>query len=114
MVLSHAPFLRKGVAPELELHGSDASLSIDRITGAVRLFRTDADPETVATLPDEGQGNRFKQYAFPGLRDRIEDRPCPHPGLDDGYRVQLFTEAAARSARQGGWVELSAIEDELD
>ena len=113
MVLSHAPFLRKGVAPELELHGSDASLSIDRITGAVRLFRTDADPETVETLPDEGQGNRFKQYAFPGLRDRIEGTPCVHPGLDDGYRVQLFTEAAARSARQGGWVELSAIEDEL-
>ena len=113
MVLSHASFLRKGVAPELELHGSDASLSIDRISGAVRLFRTDADPETAATLPDEGQGNRFKQYAFPGLRDRIEGTPCVHPGLDDGYRVQLFTEAAARSARQGGWVELSAIEDEL-
>jgi len=66
----------------------------------------------VATLPAEGQGNRFKQYAFPGLRDRIEGRTCPHPGLDDGYRAQLFTEAAARSARQGGWVELSTIEDE--
>ena len=29
----------------------------------------------------------------PLIRDRIEGRPCPHPGLDDGYRIQLFTEA---------------------
>jgi predicted dehydrogenase len=113
MVLSHAPFLRKGVAPELELHGTDASLSIDRISGAVRLFRPGADGATVATLPDEGQGNRFQAYAFPGLRDRIEGRSSDHPGLDDGYRIQLFTEAAARSARHGNWVDLSDIEDEL-
>src|SRR5262249_50876820 len=29
-LLSHAPFLRKGLAPELELHGTEASLAIDR------------------------------------------------------------------------------------
>ena len=113
MVLSHAPFLRKGVAPELELHGTEASLTLDRISGELRLFRPDSDGETVATLPDEGLGNRFKVYAFSGLRDRIEGRPSAHPGLDDGYRIQLFTEAATQSARHGRWVDLSDIENEL-
>ena len=109
-VLSHAPYLRKGLAPELEIHGSEASLSIDRITGALRLFRPDAETRTMATLPDKGQGNRFKQVVFPALRERLESKPTEHPGLDDGYRVQLFTDAAARSAKEGKWVELAEIE----
>ena len=113
MVLSHAPILRKGLSPELELHGTEGSLSIDRISGAVRLFQSDVIGKALAMLPDDGQGNRFKEYVFPGLRDRIEGRPSVHPGLEDGYRVQLFTEAAARSARQRIWAELSDIENEL-
>lgn len=112
LVLSHAFYLRKGLAPELELHGSEASLSVDRISGQLRLFRADAEVETLANLPDKGQGNRFQKYVFPGLRDRIAGRPTDHPGLDDGYRVQLFTDAAACSAKRGEWVELSAIEEE--
>lgn len=112
-VLSHATYLRKGLAPELELHGTDASLSIDRVSGLVQLVRGNGSPETVATLPDAGQGNRFGQYVFPSLRDRIEGRPSAHPGLDDGYRVQLFTEAAAQSATDGGWVDLAELESEL-
>jgi predicted dehydrogenase len=113
IVLSHAPFLRKGLAPELELHGTDASLSIDRITGALRLFRSDAEPETVATLPDHGLGNRFREHVFPALRERMDHNSnLQHPGLDDGYRVQLFTDAAARSAKQGAWVDLDSIDRE--
>jgi predicted dehydrogenase len=112
-ILSHATYLRKGLAPELELHGTDASLSVDRVSGLVRLFKADASPETVATLPDTGQGNRFDQYVFPGLRDRIEGRSSAHPGLDDGFRVQLFTEAAAQSATDGVWVDLAELENEL-
>jgi len=110
VVLSHAPYLRKGMAPELEIHGTDASLSIDRVSGALRLFRQDVAAETVATLPDGGLGNRFKKYVFPALRERIDGQSSPHPGLDDGYRVQLFTDAATRSAEIGEWVDLSAIE----
>ena len=112
IVLSHAPYIRKGMAPELELHGSEASLSVDRISGALRLFRPDAEAQTVATLPDEGQGNRFSKYVFPALRERMEGRPSLHPGLDDGYRVQLFTDGAARSAGRGEWVDLSEIENQ--
>ena len=33
LVLSHAPVLRKGLAPELEFHSTKASLAIDRISG---------------------------------------------------------------------------------
>ena len=113
IVLSHAPFLRKGVAPELELHGTEGSLSIDRITGAVRLFRSGVDGETIASFPEKPHNNRFRQFAFPGLRDRIARQPSDHPGLDDGYRIQLFTDAAARSAHLGAWVGLSDVEDQL-
>ncbi len=109
IVLSHATYLRKGVAPELELHGEDASLSIDRISGAVRLFRANAEPETLATLPDAGQGNRFKQYVFPGLHQQIAGQASTHPDLEDGYLAQLFTDSAAQSAEQGAWVNLSEI-----
>ena len=112
LVLSHAPVLRKGLAPELELHGSEASLSVDRIIGDVRLLRPDSTPETLAVLPDEGLGNRFKKFVFPGLRERVQGKPSEHPGLEDGYRVQLFTDAAARSARQGEWVEIARVESE--
>jgi predicted dehydrogenase len=109
-VLSHAPFLRKGVAPELELHGTQASLSICRISGDVRLFLPNAEPQTLTSTPDEGLGNRFKKFAFPGLRDRIAGRASEHPGLEDGYRIQLFTDAAAISAREGRWVGLSELD----
>ena len=76
----------------------------------MRLFRPHAEPETLATLPDAGQGNRFKQYVFPGLRQQIEGQASTHPDLDDGYRAQLFTDSAAQSADQGAWVSLEEIE----
>jgi predicted dehydrogenase len=110
VLLSHAPYLRKGMAPDLELHGTDASLSIDRVSGAVRLFRPDTEAETVAALPDGEPVNRFEKYVFPALRERIDARSTQHPGLDDGYRVQLFTDAAMRSAEQGEWVALAELE----
>ncbi len=111
IVLSHAPFFRRGVVPELELHGTEASLTIDRITGAIRIYSSELKGETVATLPDEGLGNRFKKCAFPAIRNRIDGVPCEHPGLGDGFRVQLFTEAALVSSQQGCWVDLKEIED---
>jgi predicted dehydrogenase len=112
-VLSHAPVLRKGLAPELELHGTDASLSVDRITGNVRLARPERPPETLSVLPHEDFGNRFKKYVFPALRERLKGSTSEHPDLEDGYRIQLFTDAAVRSARDGRWVELAEIEAAL-
>jgi nucleoside-diphosphate-sugar epimerase len=44
-------------------------------------------------------------------RDLLQ--PSEHPGLDDGYRIQLFTDAAARSARTGTWVAWADVEDQL-
>ena len=112
ILLSHASYFRKGIAPDMEIHGADASLSIDRASGALLLHRTDAAPETVATLPDTGMGNRFSKVVFPALRERIEGGSSQHPGLDDGYRVQIFTDSAVCSAERGAWVELSEIENQ--
>ena len=113
LMVSHASFLRKGVAPELELHGTNGSLSIDRISGEVRLFLPNQPPETLAVTPDLGFPNRFRQFAFPALRESIAGGKSDHPGVEDGYRAQMFTDAAARSAQQGRWVELAEIECEL-
>ena len=44
MLLSHAGYLRKGFAPELELHGTEGSLSVDRITGELRFANNPDDP----------------------------------------------------------------------
>lgn len=110
IVLSHAPYLRKGLAPELDLHGRDASLSIDRVTGEMRLFRADAEPQTLSCAPNSGQVNRFAEYVFPALRERIAGNLTEHPGLDDGYRVQIFTDAATQSAKEGTWIELAELE----
>lgn len=110
LILSHATFLRKGLAPEIELHGTKASLAVDRLKSTITLVRPGEDPQVMETVPDPGPGNRFAKHVFPGLRDRIAGRKTDHPGLDDGYRVQLFTDAAARSAKQGGWVTLADVE----
>lgn len=110
IVLSHAPYLRKGMAPDLDLHGTEASLSIDRISGRLSLFRHDEEPQTLTEISDCAPVNRFKEFVFPALRERIEGQPTEHPGLDDGYRVQIFTDAATQSAKEGVWVELSDVE----
>lgn len=107
LVLSHAPFFRKGMAPELELHGTEASLSLDRVAGRLMLARAGNPPELLETVPDPGFGNRFARQVFPALRTRIAGEPTDHPGLDDGCAVQLFTDACVRSARQGIWTTLS-------
>jgi predicted dehydrogenase len=110
MIVSHAFFLRKGLAPELELHGDEASLAVDRVHGRVTLLRADGMAEVVHSLAAEENVNRFAQHVFPGMAAMIAGAPTDHPNLEDGYRVQLFTDAAATSARTGAWVELSAID----
>lgn len=114
MTVSHAPFLRKGMVPELEFHGLDASLAVDRVNGRVTLMRGDGPAEVVCSLQDQGWGNRFAVHVFPGLAAMLAGEPTSHPDLEDGYRVQLFTDAAAKSAQEGGWVELSAIDPATD
>ena len=109
-LLSHATYLRKGLAPELELHGTESSLSIDRLTGTIRSARPDQDARTLETVPDPGFGNRFVKHVFPAIRRRASGMPCDHPGLEDGWRVQLFTDAAALSSRRGAWVDLAEVE----
>jgi len=111
MVISHASYLRKQLAPELELHGTEASLSLDRIRWQLVLARPDrTEPEVLETLPFGGFGNRFSQYVLSAIRERSTGAASDHPGLEDGWRVQMFTDAAAASARRGEWVDLGEME----
>ncbi len=112
IILSHAPFLRKGMAPELELHGTKASLAIDRIRSTVTLYHpddTDGQPESIE---DDGFGNRAAKHVFGSFQEQVSGTRGEHPGMDDGWRVQLFTDASALSARRGGWVELAELDAE--
>ena len=103
LVLSHTPFFRKGIAPELELHGTKASLGLDRVSGNLTLAKQGEPVAIIDTVPNNGFGNRFSKYVFPSLRQAIAGEVTGHPDLKDGWRVQLFTDAAARSARSGRW-----------
>ncbi|MDA1014066.1 MAG: Gfo/Idh/MocA family oxidoreductase [Planctomycetota bacterium] len=112
IVLSHATALRKGLAPEMELHGTLASLAIDRVSGTVTVARGDGTEQESEKCESTVQGNRFEQYAFPGLREQLESGATTHPTLHDGCRVQFFTDACVRSAQTGKSVKLSVIEAE--
>ncbi|GIT38297.1 MAG: hypothetical protein Ct9H300mP7_2180 [Verrucomicrobiota bacterium] len=83
LVLSHTPFFRKGIAPELELHGTKASLGLDRVSGNLTLAKPGEPTEIIDTLPDNGFGNRFAKYVFPSLRQALaggENRPSRPEG----------------------------------
>ena len=108
LILSHAPYLRKGLAPELELHGELASLAVDRIRSTLMLAHPDQEPRLLEKVADPGFGNRFSKHVFPAMRAHPAGVHTEHPSLEDGWRVQLFTDAAAFSAKGGGWVELAS------
>lgn len=108
LLLSHAPILRKGFAPELELHGETASLAVDRLAGVLSIAHPGKPPEVLEKFAGHGLGNRFAKYVFPALRAQLDGHPIGYPDLQDGYYVQLFTDSAARSAQTGQWVQISA------
>ena len=62
----HAGSVRKFLAPEIELHGTKASLSADRYTGKIKLIRQNQELETLHELPPAFEfGNRFRAVCVP-------------------------------------------------
>ena len=112
LVLSHAPTLRKGLAPEVELHGTEGSLAIDRLQNELTLVRPDGTVELLETVPNPGFGNRFVKHVFPAISDRASGETSEHPGLYDGWRVQIFTDAVVASVERGAWVALSEFDSQ--
>lgn len=108
IIVSHASFLRKGLAPEIELHGTEASLGVDRFNGKLTLYRQDQEAEVIGIIPETGLGNRFEKFVFPALRQTLSGLDTSHPNLEDGWRVQLFTDAAIKSAKTGSWETVAA------
>lgn len=111
-ILSHSKYLRKGLAPELELHGTEASLAFDRAFNRLMIGRPGRDPELLEDVAEPAPVNRFAQFVFPALRARAAGEPSEDPGLHDGWRVQMFTDAAAASAERGAWVETAEFDSE--
>lgn len=107
LMLSHAWFLRKNLAPDIEVHGETGSLAVHRGRGELILCRDDQQPQLVATIPDPPEVNRFTQFVLPALRKVIQGEQSDHPSLLDGLRAQQFTDAAARSAATGRRIDLA-------
>lgn len=105
LMVAHAPYIRRSHVPEIELHGTLASLALDRTAATLTLCRPGEQPELFETVPFTGYGNRFGDHVFPALQLRMAGQPCDHPGLDDGLAAQLFADAAAESAQRGTWVD---------
>ena len=109
--VAHSRYLRKGLSPDMELHGTEGSLGIDRASSTISVVRPGGVPEVIDTVL-EIEVNKFAEYAFPGVRERADGTSSEHPGLDDGWRVQLFTNAAVLSAQRGSWVDLAELNPE--
>jgi len=109
ILLSHAGYLRKVFAPELELHGTLGSISVDRIRQQI-WFADSPDPATLLEeVADDGCCNRFETHVFPALEGQLQGAgKGEHPDLADGLAVQKFTDAAYTSSRQGVWVAVNA------
>ena len=107
ILLSHASYIRKGFAPELELHGTRASLAVDRIAGMLKIADSPDPARPLETIEDDGNCNRFQQYVFPSLEAQLGGSPDRmHPVLHDGVMVQAFTDAALESSKRQTWVQL--------
>ncbi len=114
IVLSHAPFLRRGLVPELELHGTEASLTVDRFHGKVTIGRPDNSVEVVKKVDPGGFdiGNRFEKWVIPALREVMGGKSqleVDAPNLVDGLKAQLFTDASLKSSKTGEWVDVGAV-----
>ena len=82
---------------------TEASLSVNRFSGELTLFKQDQKGEGLAILPEKAAGNHFEKFVFPSLRKTLSGLEANYPNLEDGWRVQLFTDAVVKSARTGNW-----------
>ncbi len=110
ILLSHAAYIRKGFAPEIEVHGTKASLAVDRIAGEIWIADSPEPARRLEKVKDDPDCNRFQRYVFPALTD--EQSNPDHPRMYDGWRVQIFTDAVVASAERGAWVALDEFDAE--
>lgn len=109
ILLSQAGYLRKVFAPELELHGTRGSISVDRLRRQI-WFANQPDPATLLQeVVEDGHCNRFQSHVFPAIESQLKGaKNNHHADLADGLAVQKFTDAAFISSTQGRWVEVNS------
>ena len=107
VMVSHATFLRKGLCPELELHGSAASLAVNRVSGEISIAEGQQKLVQLDCIPD-APCNRFETHVLPALcSHNSSGQQSMHPNLNDGVQVQRFIDSSLESAESGRWVELA-------
>lgn len=112
--MSQGPFGQHGSMWELELHGTDASLLAMHDGSKVTLQRTGSEPEQIEIGLQPGWAQPidalFAAHVLPAIRARAAGQASDEPGLEDGWRAQLFVDAAAASARGGTWATVGAAD----
>jgi predicted dehydrogenase len=108
IIVSHDPSFRRVAAPDLELHGSDASLVLDRQLGTISRIENNGDTIELDRISPVPLVNRFGRHVFPAFQRALNGHSPDWPNLEDGYRAQVFTDAAMASAKAGRWVDLSS------
>ena len=89
LMVSHAPYLRSALAPDVELHGSEASISIGRFTGDLHIARKPGESELLEAVPEPDAPNNFRDMVHPGL------------ARDHGARAHRGSRIARRLAGAG-------------
>jgi predicted dehydrogenase len=105
ILLSHDSSIRRGPGPDLELHGSEASLFVSRESGEIRLA-TSTESHVIEVVPFEPWTDRFGQHVFPAFERALSGVEPNWPDLEAGFQSQRFTDAAKRSAEHRTWVTL--------
>lgn len=105
MLMSQMPSLRMGFAPEMELHGTKASLAVDRKSGSLFLLRDSGPPCLLETHSTES-GNRFSKHVLPAVQAAVAGKLNDHPNLRDGHQAQIFLDGALKAAQLGYWARL--------
>ena len=111
LTIAQTPAAR-GAGIDFEIHGTEASLLIDRAAGHLHLARSEpgtpkprVTTETVAAA--EPALNRFAEYVLPALYAQLEGTPFEYPSIEDGLYAQRFVDAVMRSAATATWATVA-------
>ena len=101
LVLFRASSTRPECAAELKFNGTNASLASDCPGHALPMVEAGNTTEIRGRIKDPGMNHRCVEDVFPALQSHLEGSAKTAPGLDNGWRVPLFMNAATLPAQLG-------------
>jgi len=97
LVLFHASSTRQQRAAELKLDGTNASLASDCRGHPLPMVEADNTTKRRGQIEDPGMNHPRVENVFPALQFPLEGSEKTAPGLDNGWRIPRFLNAATLS-----------------